>query len=446
MRTTTPMAALAAVALALAACGGDDAATDRTTGMTGTTGRPAATTATTPRLPAATAPHDTTTPAPPATNPRTETTAPAAAPTTDAPIVATVNEAALQAVLDQWRTDVTAYGATLSVRVPSHDDIHLASGIDDRNPDTPMPTDGTFAAASITKTFVAAVALQLVDGGRLALDDTVEAWLPELPDADHTTLAMLLGHTAGLRAWSPDILADLTRKYTGEEVLAGDVAQPPYGRPGERFVYSDANFTAAAVLIERELGKGLAEIIAERITRPLSLNDTLIADGSDEPLTRHGWTSLDGDPDRPLDILDFPHEAAVTSVWGAGNLGTSSSDLLTWGEALYSGDLLGNDVTATMLAMRSSFTPSASGHVATDEPTPFHYGLGTMGFCLDLTGCRPADIEVVGHGGTIAGSRALVAHHRDSGTTIVVHANINEIELPQLVAILPDVLTALGIS
>ena len=170
--------------------------------------------------------------------------------------MATVNEAALQAVLDQWRTDVTAYGATLSVRVPGHDDIHLASGIDDRNPDTPMPTDGTFAGASITKTFVAAVALQLVDEGRLALDDTVEAWLPELPAANQTTLAMLLDHTAGLSEWSPDILADLTRKYTGDEVLVGDVTQPPSGRPGERFFYSNANFTAAAVLIGESWAKG----------------------------------------------------------------------------------------------------------------------------------------------------------------------------------------------
>ena len=44
-----------------------------------------------------------------------------------------------------------AYGATLALRVPGHDDIHLASGIDDRDPETPMPTDGTYGAASITR-------------------------------------------------------------------------------------------------------------------------------------------------------------------------------------------------------------------------------------------------------------------------------------------------------
>jgi D-alanyl-D-alanine carboxypeptidase len=409
----------------------------------------AAVTTTAPATSAAAKPH--TTPATPTTEPHETTTSTSASTSTRSEnstgtsVVATVDEAVLQALLDRWRTDVNAYGATLSMRVPGHDDIHLASGIDDRDPKTPMPTDGTFHAASITKTFVAAVALQLVDEGRLALDDTVEAWLPELPAAGRTTLAMLLDHTAGLGEWEPDILADLTRTYTGEEVLSHSVEQTPYGRPGERFAYSNANFTAAALLLERELHQGLGEIIDERITGPLSLDDTLIADGSVKP-TRHGWFSLDGDPDRPLDTLDFPHEAAVTTLWGAGNLVTSSSDLLTWGQALYSGDLLGNGLTATMLQMRNSFMPGdgTPQFVATDAPTPLHYGLGTMGFCLDLNGCDPAKVEIVGHSGRITGSRSLVAYHRDSGTTIVVHANIDEIELPQLVALLPDVIAALG--
>jgi D-alanyl-D-alanine carboxypeptidase len=406
MRTTTPTFALAGLAVTLAACGSGDASADRSAA---TTGPQAAATST----------------------------------------VATVDEAELQVVLDQWRESVTAYGATLSIRAPGHDVVHLASGIDDRDPETPMPIDGTFGGASITKTFVAAVALQLVAEGRLDLDDTVEAWLPELPAAGDTTLAMLLDHTAGLRNWDVDVLADLTRIYTGEEVLAGSVAQPPHAPPGERFLYTNANFTAAAVLIERELGKGLDEIVAERITGPLTLSNTHIGDGSVRP-TRHGWLSLDTNPDpnRPLDNLDFPHEAVVSSGWGAGNLLTSSDDLLAWGDALYSGDLLGDELTAELTTMRRPFAPTSSNGwlVETDEPTTLHYGLGTVGFCLDLTGCSPDDVQVVGHGGSVPGSRSLLAHHRESGTTIVVHANVSDIDLPDLAAILPDVLATLGLS
>jgi D-alanyl-D-alanine carboxypeptidase len=360
-----------------------------------------------------------------------------------------VDEAALQSILDEWRTEVDAFGATLSIRVPDHGDIHLASGIDDRDPDTPMPTDGTYHIASITKTFVAATALQLVDEGRLSLDEPVEAWVPELPNAEEITLAMLLGHTSGLGSWYGDnasesaeadyeqtLLADLTRSFTPEEVLAKHLEQPPVGQPGQAFAYANAGYEALGLLIERELDQDLATVIEERFTEPLSLTDTFLSDGSTKP-TRHGWFSLDDDdPDRPIDFLGIPHEAAMTTGWAAGAMISSSEDLLDWGEALYSGDVLGEDTTATMLEMRPAFSPSE------------HYGLGAEGWCLDQAGCAPEEVDLVGHIGGGPGSRALLGHHRDSGLTLAVHANIQVNPGdpgPVMIDLLADILHELAI-
>lgn len=173
----------------------------------------------------------------------------------DQPVSVEVDEAALQAILDQWRTDAGAFGATLSLRVPGHDDIHLASGIDDRDPQTPMPTDGTFGIGSVTKTFVAATALQLVEEGKLSLGEPVAAWLPELPHADQVTLAMLLGHTSGLgmRNEIEYVFSDLARAYTPEEALAEQLQAPPVGQPGERFSYANGGYIAVGLMIERVL-------------------------------------------------------------------------------------------------------------------------------------------------------------------------------------------------
>ena len=79
-----------------------------------------------------------------------------------------------------------------------------------------MPTDGTYSVASVTKSFVAATALQLVNEGRLSLDEPVEPWLPELPHADEVTLAMLLGHRRRLGPWDNGevVIEDLTRSFT----------------------------------------------------------------------------------------------------------------------------------------------------------------------------------------------------------------------------------------
>jgi D-alanyl-D-alanine carboxypeptidase len=363
------------------------------------------------------------------------------------PTVAPPDEAALQAILDDWRTDVGAYGATLSLRVPGHADVHLASGIDDRDPDTPMPTDGTYDVASVTKTFVAAAALQLVDEGRLSLDEPVEPWLPELPHADEVTLAMLLGHTSGLGEWddSATVEQDLTRSFTPEEVLALHVLAPPFGLPGERFTYTNAGYTAVGVLIERVLDQDLAAVLEERFIGPLSLQDTRLDDGSIKE-TRHGW--FEPAPDVPIDRLDVPQEAWLTTTFGAGNMTSSSADLLDWGEALYSGELLGPESTATMLEMRSPYTPDAttSRFVATDQPTRLHYGLGAMGFCLDPSGCRSDEVEVVGHSGRDTGYRTLLAHHPASGTTLAFFANVADIPLPALVAPLTDLYQTLGLT
>jgi D-alanyl-D-alanine carboxypeptidase len=350
-----------------------------------------------------------------------------------------VDEAALQAILDEWRTEVDTFGATLSIRVPGHGDIHLASGIDDRDPDTPMPTDGTYTIGSITKTFVAAIVLQLVNEGRLSLDEPVEAWLPELPNAEKITLAMLLGHTSGLGDWY-DFNAS---ESTPEEVLAKRLEQPQVGQPGHGFAYANAGYIALGLLIERELDQDLAAVIEDRFTGPLSLSDTLLSDGSTKP-TRHGWFSPDNDPlgwfspnddpDRPIDFLDFLHEDFMTWAWAAGAMISSSEDMLDWGEALYSGDLLGADTTATMLEMRPAFSPSE------------HYGLGAMGWCLDPTGCAPQEVELVGHGGALSGYKGLLGYHPESGLTLVVHANVYVgTGSAALISLLADVLHELGL-
>jgi D-alanyl-D-alanine carboxypeptidase len=370
-----------------------------------------------------------------------------------------IDEAALQATFDSWRADTGPFGATLSIRVPGHDDIHLASGIDDRDPDTPMPTDGTYYTGAVTKTFVAAAALQLVDEGRLSLDEPVEPWLPELPNADQITLAMLLGQTSGLGPYwfGPDafvaaaagndepIVDELTRSITPDELLAGTqlagtrdipgtLDVPPAQPPGQGFVDSHANDQLVGTIVERELDQDLATVIAERFTEPLSLDDTRHSDGSTKP-TRHMWFSPDGDPRRAVDLLAVPHEALATSAWATEAVISSSADLLDWGDALYSGDLLGPEATTRMLEMHEAADPYPS------------YGLATTGYCLHAAPCTTDDIDLVGHRSRAPGTSVWLVHHPESETTIVVHANWPEFETAEhLIPLAADVLAELRIA
>ena len=126
-----------------------------------------------------------------------------------APVTTTIETAAaraalpdrdtVRAALEQWSAEVHTFGAAVGIRVQGHDDdVVAAVGIDDRNPDSEMRSSGRFQIASVTKTFVTAVVLSLVDEGSLRLDQTIEQWFPEIVSADQITISMLLSHRSGL--------------------------------------------------------------------------------------------------------------------------------------------------------------------------------------------------------------------------------------------------------
>ena len=147
-------------------------------------------------------------------------------------------------------------------------------------------------------------------------------------------------------------------------------------------------------------------------------------------------------------MLVLPQQALMTGVFAAGNMTSSSADLLDWGDALYSGEFLGPEATATMLDMRSPFTrDAATGHlVGTDAPTRVHYGLGATGSCFDPTGCSTDEVEVVGHAGSSQGYRTLLTHHPASGTTLVFFANRADVPTPTLWAQATDLYEQLGLT
>jgi D-alanyl-D-alanine carboxypeptidase len=374
------------------------------------------------------------------------TEAPPAATSVRSPVVRQVDPAVAQARLDEWRAEVHAFGVSAGIRVPGHDDVLVAAGVDDRDPDSPMQATGVFPIASITKTFVAAVTLQLVDEGRLALGDTMQAWLPGVPEAEHITVGMLLGHTSGLADFANDrpaamldlLLTDLQRRFTAPEALAYSTGLGSRFDPGMGFGYSNANYQALDVVVSSVTGIDLADLIATRLAQPIGLERTVLDDGTSVAAdAQHGWFTLDypGDPEaavaagtydftvpRDLDILDFPRTAVLTFSGGAGGMTSSVGDLLDWGEALYSGRVLGPELTQRMLQFDQRYGPAL-------------YGLGAEGFCPCDLGTDPATATLVGHDGSFVGSRTILGYAPDTGVTVTVHANVAEISMSTLSSI-----------
>jgi serine-type D-Ala-D-Ala carboxypeptidase len=121
----------------------------------------------------------------------------------------------------------------------------------------PVYADASFDLASLTKLFVATLALELVATGRLALDEPLSPIVSEWrhgPQA-RVTARMLLAHTSGMNSG-----ADY-RAIMDENVADFAVRSPLIGSPGERVIYSDLGFIALGVVLERITGRSLPALV-----------------------------------------------------------------------------------------------------------------------------------------------------------------------------------------
>jgi D-alanyl-D-alanine carboxypeptidase len=267
-----------------------------------------------------------------------------------------------------------------------------ASGVADLRTRRPMRPDDRYRVGSVTKSFVATVALQLVAEGRLSLSDTVERWLPELlPYGRSVTVRQLLSHTSGVpdNSMTPSIellTGNRFRSWQPRELVALVADQPPDFPPGSAWSYSNTGYQLAGMVIERVTGHALGRELERRIFRPLQLHDTSFPVNFPFLLWPHarGYSLGLDDEGFPIEgpLLDFT-VYNPSLAWAAGNIVSDMDDIARFYRALLGGRLL---PPAQLAEMKTSVEI---------EPG-VGYGLGLMVFA---TGCEP----IWGHGGVIPG-------------------------------------------
>ncbi|MET9212136.1 MULTISPECIES: serine hydrolase domain-containing protein [unclassified Nocardia] len=276
--------------------------------------------------------------------------------------------------------------------------IVLAAGTTDLT--TPMPTDPPqhVRVGSITKTFTAAVVLQLVAEGKVELDRPVDMYLPGLLTGDGIdgrviTVRQILGHRSGLpepiEALGVDehtAAARLGRTFTPAEEIALALRYPARFSPGARFEYTNTNYIVAGMLIEAVTGRAYGDELRERIFAPLGLSGTYLpATGETGLRDPHptGYTTVDGSvTDETLMEPSVP--------WASGALVSTGADL----NRFYTALLAGRVVSLTQLL------PMLDG-VDMGGDDGMSYGLG-VGYTR-----LPCGARFVGHVGGVRGFTAV---------------------------------------
>lgn len=259
--------------------------------------------------------------------------------------------AALQNLLDQQVKEQDILGMIMAVRLADGTVIWETSGYTGPSGEESWNTNTLSAIGSVTKTFTAVVVMQLVEEGKISLDDTVDTWFPEQPNGDKITIRMLLSHTSGLENYSTVLGDDIekwTREWTPEELIAEANKAGPVSEPGSsRAYYSNTNYFILGLIIEKITGRSWEQEVESRIIKPLDLKDTTFIDkeGILGDALVPGYIKT---PDGFLSTLEFPWYPHESTAWAAGGLVSTISDLMTFVSALFDGKLVSRETLAVM--------------------------------------------------------------------------------------------------
>ncbi|MGW0289284.1 serine hydrolase domain-containing protein [Streptomyces tuirus] len=311
-------------------------------------------------------------------------------------------------------------GVTVTVR-RGHGTWADTAGIGNLKTGKPRSARDHYRIASITKTFVATVLLQLEAEGRLSLDDTVETWLPGAVrgnghDGRRITIRRLLNHTSGIFDYLEDqgfqqtyMTPDGFMKHrfdeaAPEDLLAIAMKNRPYFEPGASFAYSNTNYLLAALVIEKATGNDYGAEIDRRIIAPLHLTSTSV------PTTRvtlprpssRGYSKLARETAAPTyDVTELNPRLA----YGSGQMVSSSADLTRFYSALLRGELLPRE------QLKQMRTTVPSSHDTS------RYGLGLVDRKLSC------GVHVWGHDGGIYGSNSDAVTTGDGRHSLAVNFN-----------------------
>lgn len=250
-------------------------------------------------------------------------------------------------------------------------------------------TPGTrFQLASVSKQFTAAAILLLAQRGEVGLEDRIGRWFGNSPhEWRDLTLHQLLTHTAGIGHWDDYPEIDLARPVTWNELLATFHGRPPLFTPDARWYYSSPAYVLLAQVAQRVADRPYAELLAEEIFQPSGMDHTFAGSprGRDNIAQGHG---PDGQPvpSWELDVVGM----------GAGDVWSTTGDVLAWLNALRAGRLVAEPYRTLMLTERAPTgrDPRADGYgygwftgTVAGEPW-FHHDGQNAGF-LSFAGHLP---------------------------------------------------------
>jgi CubicO group peptidase (beta-lactamase class C family) len=308
-------------------------------------------------------------------------------------------------VFETWNR-TNSPGCALSVMKDGHIIYKRGYGMADLDHDVTITPASVFHVASVSKQFTAASILLLAQEGKLALDDEVRKYIPELPDfGARITIRHLIHHISGLRdQW--DLLGLAGWRYsldliTDEDVLSLMARQKDLNfRPGDRHLYCNTGYTLLAQIVKRVSGQSFRAFTNARIFEPLGMKNTHFRDDHAEIVKGMAYGYVPAGDTFKLSITNF-------DTVGATSLLTTVEDLALWDENFYNPRVGGRQMIDQM---------HERGKLNSGESIDYAFG---------LTHGKYKGLAIVDHGGSDAGYRSDLLRFPDQHFSVACLCNIS---------------------
>lgn len=316
-------------------------------------------------------------------------------------------------------------GVSASVVLPEGHVMPFAIGLADKEAKKPMSVLTLMIQGSVGKTYVAAIAMQLIHNKKLNLEEKVstylgkEPWFDKLPNAQEITVRMLMNHTSGIMRYEldPKFADDLTKQptkaWTPAERISYVLGKKPKFAAGKGWDYSDTNYIVLGMIIEKITGKSIEELIKTRLLEPLKLKQTMSSDRQTIPGLAQGYAG----PQNPFGGKELMLNADGSMIvnpqfeWTGGGMASTTADLARWGKLMYEGKAFDASMLPIML---EGVTAPMLGRDA-------KYGLGVI--------LRPTSLgKSYGHSGFFPGYMTEMMYWPDAKVAVAVQVNTSEFQ------------------
>src|SRR6266704_1566358 len=278
------------------------------------------------------------------------------------------------------------------VKVTQGDKVMISQAFGESMTGVPATTAMHFPNGAVAFAYVSTLLMEFVDEHKVKLDDTIDRWMPTLPEANKVTLKMLTNQTSGYPdfetdpAWLAACIADPFHIWTYEERLKYAFSRPIQFAPGTNWSYAHTNFMVLGEILAKIGGKPLDALLREKVLGPMGLKNTTASQTSEIPSpVLHAFDS------ERRTALKIPSDIAFTEEstfwnpqWGTpmgANQTTNIDDMITTAVKVGTGALLSKESYEAMTApnllgfgkKQDNCAPSCATQI-----NVYNYGLGIV--------------------------------------------------------------------